>query len=173
LRNVSGEIIALLDITRDITERRQAEAALVLANERLSIALHAAGAGTWDWNIITGTLSWSNEFFHLFGLDPEKAEATFDTWRGVLHPDDLQAAEDRIMDAIRDHVALFNEYRIVLSSGEERWIEALGDTTYDEHGNAVRMTGICIDVTVKKKAEEKTATFRTRILRGSRRHCDH
>lgn len=155
LRNVSGEIIALLGITRDITERRQAESALMLANERLSIALRAAGAGTWDWDMTTGKLSWSNALFQLFGLDPEKSEATFDTWRGVLHPDDLQVAEDRIMDAVRDHIALFNEYRIVRGSGEVRWIQALGNTTYDEQNNAVRMTGICIDVTAQKKAEEK------------------
>lgn len=155
LRNVNGNIIGLLGVTRDITQRRQAASALTRANDRLSLALRAAGAGTWDWDMTTGKLSWSNELFQLFGMDPDQAEATFDTWLAALHPDDLQAAQDRITDAIRDHISLFSEYRIVLGSGEMRWIQALGNTTYDEHGTAARMAGICIDVTVQKIAEEK------------------
>lgn len=157
---VSAELVeiqneqCLVLAAQDITDLKQAEHALMIANERLSLALRAAGAGTWDWDMATGKLSWSNELFQLFGMDPDKAEATFDTWLAALHSDDLQAAQDRITDAIRDHIALFSEYRIVLGSGETRWIQALGNTTYDEHGKAVRMTGICIDVTVQKIAEE-------------------
>jgi diguanylate cyclase (GGDEF)-like protein/PAS domain S-box-containing protein len=159
LRNATGEIVALLGITRDITERRQAEHVLQLANERLSLALRAAGAGTWDWDMTSGKLSWSNELFRLFGLDPEKAEATFDTWRGVLHPEDLQHAEDRITEAVHNRIAHISEYRIVLGSGEARWIQALGNTTYDEHSAAVRMAGLCIDITTQKQAEEKLQLF--------------
>ncbi|GEM_PF-6862661 len=92
--------VALFDV---ITERKQAERDLLLANERLSLAQRTAGAGVWDWDILNGTLTWSDEFFRLFGLDPATAAASFDTWRSVLHPDDLQRAEERIMTSIRDH----------------------------------------------------------------------
>ena len=136
-----------------ITERKQAERDLLLANERLSLAQRTAGAGVWDWDIPNGTLTWSDEFFQLFGLDPATAIASFDTWRSVVHPEDLQRAEDVIMASVRDHVPLFNEYRIVLPTGEVRWIDAFGDTTYDVGGNVQRMTGICIDSTGRKQAE--------------------
>lgn len=142
--------VAVFDV---ITARKQAERDLLLANERLSLAQRTAGAGVWDWDILKGTLIWSDEFLHLFGLDPASAVASFDTWRSVVHPDDLQRAEEVIMTSIRDHAPLFNEYRIVLPTGEVRWIDAFGDTTYDADGNAQRMTGICIDSTGRKQAE--------------------
>ena len=136
-----------------ITERKQTEQALLRANERLSLAQRTAGAGVWDWDITQGTLTWSDEFFQLFGLDSTATAASFDTWRSVVHPDDQQRAEEVILASIRNHVPLFNEYRIVLPSGEVRWIDAFGDTTYDADGNAQRMTGICIDSTGRKQAE--------------------
>lgn len=142
--------VAVFDV---ITARKQAERDLLRANERLSLAQRTAGAGVWDWDILKGTLIWSDEFLHLFGLDPASAVASFDTWRSVVHPDDLQRAEEVIMTSIRDHAPLFNEYRIVLPTGEVRWIDAFGDTTYDADGDAQRMIGICIDSTGRKQAE--------------------
>ncbi len=142
--------VAVFDV---ITERKQAERALLLANERLSLAQRTAGAGVWDWDILNGTITWSDELFQLFGLDPAAAAATFDMWQSVVHPDDLQRAMEVIFTSIRDHVPLFNEYRIALPNGEVRWIDAFGDTTYDADGNAQRMIGICIDTTARKQAE--------------------
>ena len=148
-----GEIRGVTVYGRDITERKQVEDTLIQVNDRLALAQRLAGAGIWDWELATGKLNWSPEFFHLFGLDPAKAQATFDTWRGALHPDDVQGAEQRIDEAIRDHLPLFNEYRIVTPSGETRWIGAWGDTTYNERGEAQRMTGLCIDITERKQVD--------------------
>jgi diguanylate cyclase (GGDEF)-like protein/PAS domain S-box-containing protein len=142
--------VAVFDV---ITEHKQAERDLLLANERLSLAQRTAAAGVWDWDIAKGALTWSDEFFCLFGLDPATAVASFDTWRSMVHPDDLQRAEEVIMASIRNHAPLFNEYRIVLPTGAVRWINAVGDTTYDADGNAQRMIGICIDTTERKQAE--------------------
>ncbi len=137
----------------DITARRQQEAALLEAQERLSMAQRAAAAGIWDWDIRTGHLNWSKEFFQLFGLDPAAFAASFEVWRNALHPADRVAAEARIHEAIRKHIPLNNEYRIVLPSGEVRWVDTVGDIAYDAAGQAVRMTGICIDATQRKAAE--------------------
>jgi len=142
--------VAVFDV---ITEHKQAERDLLLANERLSLAQRTAAAGVWDWDIGKGTLIWSDEFFRLLGLDPTTAVASFDTWRRTVHPDDLQRAEEVIMASIRNHAPLFNEYRIVLPTGAVRWINAVGDTTYGADGNAQRMIGICIDATERKQAE--------------------
>jgi PAS domain S-box-containing protein len=81
---------------RDITERRRSESLFLQANERLELAKRAAGAGIWDWDMKTGCLEWSPEMFALFGLDPEKAKASFAAWHSVLHPEDISAASDRI-----------------------------------------------------------------------------
>ena len=141
-------------IFTDITKRKKDEEAIRLANERLELAQQGAGAGWWDWDIQTGKLLWSPELFELFGLDPSMNEATFDLWRSVLHPEDRQLAEDWIESAVRDHVQHRSEYRIILPGGNIRWINSLGKVAYDEQGKAVRMTGICFDITERKKAEE-------------------
>ena len=134
-------------------ERSLREAELRQAQDRLALAESAAHSGVWDWDMATGTLVWSKELFRLFGLDPTAAKASFETWSATLHPLDAQASERRIDDAIRTHSRLFSEYRIVRPSGEIRWIAAHGDTTYDAQGQALRMSGICIDVTERKRAE--------------------
>lgn len=126
---------------------------LAIANERLALAQSSAGAGVWDWDMRSGKLEWSDELFRLFGLDPARTDASFEAWRGILHPEDAAGAEGRIFEAVRTEQALSSEYRILLSDGAIRWIHALGKTTLDDAGEAVRMTGICLDVTSRKEAE--------------------
>ena len=148
-------VVAVFDAITGRKQAKPAEQALLQATERLALAQRAAGAGVWDWDIPTGTLTWSNELAQLFGLNPAAAVATFDAWRSVVHPEDRQQAEEVIMASIRDHVPLFNEYRIILPDGTVRWIDAFGDTTYDADGTPQRMIGICIDASERKKAEAK------------------
>jgi len=158
-RPASGQFAAIF---MDITDRRQAEASLRASYALLRIAQRAAMAGIWVWEISTGKFTWSEEFYSLFGLDPG-AEASFDAWLGVLHPDDRQAAVERIHRSIQERTPLENEYRIVRPDGEQRWIRALGSTSYDDDGSPLRMSGICIDVTEGRKAEEELRASEMRM----------
>jgi PAS domain S-box-containing protein len=146
------------ELLKDITERKRAEMALIQAHERLQMAHHAAGAGTWDWDITTGQVEWSDKLFEIFGFDPEKSLASFELWESLLHPEDLEIASTRINRSLQEQVDLISEYRIVLPNGQLRWISALGRGSYDEYGNPVRMTGICMDITERKLAEENLRT---------------
>jgi PAS domain S-box-containing protein len=140
-------------IFMDITNRRRAEQSLRASYELLKIAQRAANAGLWAWDVSTGTLTWSEEFYKLFGLEPE-ASASFDTWLGVLHPDDRQPAMEKINRSVRERAPLENEYRINRPDGEERWIRVWGSTFYDENGQPLNMSGVCIDATESVRAEE-------------------
>ncbi len=117
---------------------------------RLGQALEASHAGTWDWDIEKGSFYWSPEFFKVLGL-PQDSPAGFETWRNVLHPDDREAAERRIQEAVDRGTDLLNDYRVLLPNGSIRWIRATGRTYY-EGGRAVRMIGLCTDVTERKEA---------------------
>ncbi len=147
----SGEIVAIYE---DVTDKKQAEEAAAEAREWLGMALRAAKAGTWDWDMATGTLTWSPEFYELFGIPPG-TPATFESWLAALHPDDRTPAMARIDQSVKDHTYLWNEYRIVLPDGTIRWIGAGGTTVYSPEDKPVRMSGVCIDISALKQAEER------------------
>ncbi len=143
-------VLAVFDV---LTGAKRRESELRQALDSLTLAQKAAGAGIWTWNMVTGKLTWSAEFFRLFGLDPGRDTATVETWRRVVHPDDLAEAEARVEAAVAGGV-LSNEHRLLLASGELRWISVSGSTSYDESGRPLAMRGICIDITARKVAEE-------------------
>jgi len=149
----------------DITDIKETEIELYYVNERLNIASRAARIGIWDWNIKTGHIEWSPVMFELFGLEP-KIKASFEAWDKILHPEDKEIAHSRIQTSIKEHKTLDSEYRIVRPDGQVRWINAIGETEYDEDGNPLWMIGICIDITGRKQIEEelKKSEEKSRLL---------
>ena len=138
----------------EIAEHERTELKLRVSHERLELAQSAAGAGLWDWNITVGTIEWDSRLFDLFGLDQGKVSASFANWRQIVHPEDLAVAEAQIAQALRDQVELVNIYRIVLSDGKIRWIQSTGRGIYGANGQPHRMSGLCVDITKAKQAEE-------------------
>jgi PAS domain S-box-containing protein len=137
----------------DITGRKRAEEALRLARDLLALAQGAAKAGAWHWDVPSGRLTWSEEFYALFGL-AHAEPASFDTWLKALHPDDRQPAMARIERSIRERSPLENEYRVVRPDGRTIWVSAIGNAIYDAEGKPSRMCGLCIDITDRKRSEE-------------------
>jgi len=144
----------LFSVIHDVTDRITAENVIRKKDELLELVKMSSGAGIWDWDMTTGELEWSDEMFIVFGLDRKKSEASFETWQSVLHPDDLEEASQRINQAIAQRVRLFNEYRVVHKDGAIHWISAIGQSYYAQDGTAVRMIGICLDITAQKQSEE-------------------
>lgn len=149
-RNAKGEVKLVLSSALDITERKRVDEKIIEANTRLKLALDAARAGTWDWNIVTNSFYWSPELFTLFGADRTTLPG-FEVWAQAVHPDDRDQAARLIQHAIETHTDLVSEYRVIHSDGETRWIRATGRVTYDG-SKPLRMTGICLDITESKLA---------------------
>jgi signal transduction histidine kinase len=87
-------------------------------------------------------------------MHPERDSANFGSWKSALHPEDRRMAEKLIETAIEKRIPLDSEYRVVLPSREVRWIKCLGNTVYDHDYQPLRMSGICLDITERKRAEE-------------------
>ncbi|HRZ58033.1 MAG TPA: GAF domain-containing protein [Candidatus Paceibacterota bacterium] len=121
--------------------------------EQLGQAQREARSGFWDWDIKMGRLSWTAEFFDLFGI-AFTDNPTFDLWTAAVHPDDREPAMLTISRSIKERTPLDNQYRIVLPGGEVRWIHALGNTTRDRADEPISMSGICVDITARKQAED-------------------
>ncbi|HEY9664182.1 MAG TPA: PAS domain-containing protein, partial [Allocoleopsis sp.] len=134
-------------VNTDITERKQAEHALLKREQQLSLALDAAKAGLWEWDISTNKTYWSETNYKLLGYDPACKETTFEMWLNVVHPDDRARVLQQIQTVLEQRIDFQLEYRVVLPNGTLRWVNDLGKITYDAAGQPKGMIGIQIDVT--------------------------
>ena len=146
----------LLSIFRDISERKKAEEGLRLSEERLKKAQQRAHVGSWEWNVKTNRLEWSDEMFRIFGLEKETFNGSLpDVMAGAIHPEDRTKVEasDRSLRQERKLVPL--EYRIIWpdQSIHTVWSEK-SEIQFDEAGNPAILSGYLQDITARKQAEQ-------------------
>jgi len=154
LRDDAGHITGLTGAAIDITERKRAEAAQQKSDAHLRYALRAAEAGAWDWIISSGEISWSPENYVLYDVDPGPASPRFEDWEAHLHPEDRDRVNEHIRAVLDGREAEFRtEFRIVRRQGEVRWLLGLGHVERNPDGQPVRMSGINLDITGRKRAE--------------------
>ncbi len=137
----------------DITDRKQAENALRLNEERLRLAQHSASMGVFDVELKSGKRTWSPQMFQIFGLAADSPQPGAEDILRMCHPDDRLLAEEQFvhMSAGRPVHA---ECRIIRPDGEVRWIEIVGKGIVDNSGQPIRCLGIGRDITDRKRAEE-------------------
>lgn len=144
---------------------KRTEQALRESEAQLRLALEAACMGTWNWNILTGEIVWSANMEALFGLKPGGFDGRYETFVNCLHPDD----RDRVLNAISDAVSLGEpyeiEFRVVFPDGQVRWAGSRGQVYYDDAGRPIRMAGVDLDITERKRIEE-TLREREALFRG-------
>ena len=154
-------LLTIRDVTVDMAAKIDAaeqQRVLCQAQQRLSLAQSISKSGLWDWDIQRGDLFWTPELFKLFGLEPRMGAPTFDSWRQVLHPDDMASAEERLHEAVQGLRPLHFEYRITRADdGQVRWILVHGDTLADAAGQPSRMLGLCLDITERKQLSDAVA----------------
>ena len=153
VRDQNGVIVGSVTTARDITEHKRAQEALVQSEERLRLAQDAAKAGTWEWDLRTNENFWSDELWELYGLEPQSCEASYETWREAIYPDDRAEAERAVMDASSKGLELNAEWRTNNGEGQ-RWLMSRGRPIRDASGNVLRYVGIVMDITDRKRADE-------------------
>ncbi len=137
-----------------LAEALQATRALRHGEQRYALAQRAAHIGSWDWNILTGDLHWSDQIEPLFGFERGQFGATYEAFLDCVHPEDRQRVMDAV-DASVEHDADYEiEHRIIWPDGSIRWVQETGDVMRDESGKPVRMLGIVQDITSRKDAAE-------------------
>jgi PAS domain S-box-containing protein len=129
------------------------EEALRHNEERLKLALSAAQMGTWEWNILTGEYTWSDELLKIFGIEPGAGDVT-DKIVDLIHPDDRLYVIQVIKQAADEGNFYEIEYRILHPVGEVRWILSKGNAVCNPDGKTLLMLGVSLDITLRKSAEE-------------------
>lgn len=151
----TGRVVGVICAALDITQHKAAEAALRESREALSLALTGAKMGTWDWDIPTGALRWSDRTFELFGL-PRTTGPTYEDFVARIHPEDRPRVDTAVRDAFERKPHNYEcEYRVVLPDGTIRWLFAKGGAHLDTTGAPVRMVGVLMDVTERVLTSER------------------
>ncbi|MDD2914012.1 MAG: PAS domain-containing protein [Gallionella sp.] len=138
---------------RDITESKAAKDTLREKEERLALATVNNGVGIWDWNLQTQQLIWDDSMYALYHIRREDFSGTEEAWRASLHPDDLNRGDKEVADAIAGKKPFETEFRVVWPNGEIRHIKAVAKVFRDAQGTPLRMLGINMDVSERRKAE--------------------
>jgi PAS domain S-box-containing protein len=154
LKNPDGTI-SKIEIFRDITKRKQIEEALKRSEERYTLAQRAAKIGSWDWEIKTGNLKWSDPIESMFGFSSGEFGATYKAFLECVHPEDRQYVIDSVNACIKEDKDYDIEHRIVWPDGSVIWVSETGDVIRDENGKAIRMLGVVRNITERKQNEEK------------------
>lgn len=155
----NGEVVVIYD---DVTEEKKAEETLKNTQEWLIFTQQAANAGSWDWDILQNTMTWSDGLLDLYGL-PKNAPASVETWKSIVHPDDLPIAIKKITEGLKEKTDPWVEYRIILPDGTNRWIGSTGKTQYNDDGVPARLSGICLDISKKKEIERNLQKSEERL----------
>ena len=150
-QTISGVVVSL----RNITDLKQAEAALNQSQERLQLALEASGDGLWDWNIATHEVYFSPRYLEILGYAADEVPFSFDAWETLIHPDDKAWVFDKLSAHLRDNsIPYAFDYRAKTKSGEWKWVANFGKVVaYDDQGNPQRMTGMHKDISDRKQFE--------------------
>jgi PAS domain S-box-containing protein len=154
--NVMGSYTHWVSIERDITERKRAQASIALSEQRFRVVARATSDVVWDWNLATGTIWWSEGIHTQFGHDPDESQLDFSWWANHVAADDRQRAMTSRQAAVANHIAEWREeYRFEKADGTLALVNDRGFLVHDSGGNAVRMIGSMVDVTVQRLMEEQ------------------
>jgi PAS domain S-box-containing protein len=157
------QVSLLMEAVWKVNDRKQVEAALQESNRRLILALNAAKAGIWEWDLKTNGNIWSEEVWALYGLAPHNCTPSYAAWVQTMHPDERDAVEAIIRTVVHAGEELNIEWRVNCPDGPERWLLSRGQPVRDEQGQVVGYRGIVVDISERKRSEQENAKLQTHL----------
>jgi len=142
---------------QDIDERKREEERLQAQQRLMDQAQWLARVGSWSWEVAANRVSWSDELYRIYGIDPASHAATFEAYLACVHPDDRERVRHTIERALHDGGAFEFEERICRPDGDVRVLYSRGLVEAGADGHAVRMQGVCQDITARKRGERMAA----------------
>ena len=142
----SDHPVSMLSTVFDITSRKLAEIDL---NRAESIA----HLGHWIWDIKNRRVKWSNEMYHIFGVDPQTFKPTYEAYLEMVHPDDLDLVKSAVEATFRNEKPYDVDYRIIRPDGSIRYVHSQGQVIFNQSGKPVKMLRSIQDITGRKMIE--------------------
>jgi PAS domain S-box-containing protein len=144
---LAAVVVSLFLLAAVLTER-------VGAVEGLAEAQRLAHLGSWEWDIARNRITWSEELYRLFGIDPGSTRLTYESYLERIHPEDLPLVRETVERAFAERAPFEMEHRVLRAGGGVRWLHGRGRVITDESGAPVRMVGTSQDITERKRVEE-------------------
>jgi len=132
---------------------RKLEAKVLDRHEALEESQALTHLGSWAWDVANNHIDWTDELYRMYGLKPQEREISFDEFISMIHPEDRELVKETITTAYGNGKAFKFEHRIILPSGQKRYLFGLGKVIKDRQGKVIRMIGTSQDVTERKRAE--------------------
>lgn len=152
--------LAAMTLAEDATvARRQAEQ----VEERLNLALQSARAGTWNWDVGDDVITWDDHIPLLFGRKTGTLPQLLDKFLAIVHPEDRDNVSRAVRRSVEEDVPYDTEYRVIWPDGSLHSLGARGKVYRDEQGKPLRMTGVCWDITDRKRSEQALAAVNAQL----------
>lgn len=146
--------------TNQIYELEQQLQAKTTDNSRaLEEAQALTHLGSWEWDIATGAITWSDELYRIYGMRPQERPIGFEEFISLIHPDDRKRVQDTIAASFQTGHPFEFEHRVALAAGDERILKGMGKTVVDKAGKPTRMLGTSQDVTQAKQLDRAKDEF--------------
>src|SRR6185295_2771714 len=149
------------DLERRVAERtaelESSAVRLVRSEERRSLALAAGQMGSWEYDPVNGSFIWDDGQHRIFGVDAESFQPSVDNIKPLIHPDDWRHLQSAIQTPARNSQSFNTEFRVCRPNGELRWCIGTAVTSVDPSDGIARTSGVTIDITDRKQAEERQA----------------
>jgi len=130
---------------------------LMQSEDRRSLALAAGQMGSWEWDPVNGDFAWDDGQYRIFGVDPATFDVTVDNIKALIHPEDWKHLQSAIKPASQNTPSFQTEFRVCRPNGETRWCIGTAVASADATDNIVRISGVTVDITDRKEAEERQA----------------
>ena len=147
----------------DISDRKNTEKKLALSASRLNAAQQLAKVGSWELDLLSGDLVWSDEIFNMFEIDKTKFNATYDAFLNAIHPDDRDSVNDAYSQSLTDRKAYEITHRLKMSDGTIKHVRENCKSYFNNEGEPIRSVGTVQDISEQWKLESEIEKSRAHI----------
>ncbi len=163
VRDAQDRPLRMIGINFDITELKHTEEVLRLSEEALRVAQRIAHLGSWYMDLVTHEVFWSEELYRMYGFDPAFPPPLYTESMKLFTQESWERLSSSVARAVEAGIPYELELEMVPKAGSTRWMMARGELVRDEHGKAVRVQGVVMDITERKLAEVRLATSESRL----------
>ncbi len=158
-----AERLGWLHRVTEYTERKELVATLQEREQQLAAAQRIAQIGSWEWDVLSDTVTWSDQLYRMYHLEPQEFAATYRGFLDFIHPDDRDLVHERVSASFTGADEFTFDARVIRTDGEQRWTRGLGVVERAPDGTPTRMTGTTQDITDLVHADQHAVAATQRL----------